>query len=170
MFRFGQGLQAANQKNDLSAISKFAAELDTLRASSTMTPKAYSEGLGVSAHYIINELKDEALFMAKKVDPSTLYEGGKYFDVNDPTFHDIKEVMACGPRSLGSGMMCPRDGKPKCSLVDALEKQGLAGPANVFLSWVWGYKVSTFVETIRAWLEETGEDPKKTFIWICFFW
>ena len=123
----------------------------------------------MSAFFILHHLLDIALVAAKNVDPSTLYEGGKYFNVDDPSFYDIAQVMSHSEDSMGYGKTCPRDGKPNCSLVDALNMEGQAGPANLFCSWVWRYKVRMFIETFRAWFEETGKDAKTTFIWICFF-
>ena len=39
----------------------------------------------------------------------------------DPNFHQVAGLLAYGPLALGKGQHCPRDGRPDCSIVDALE-------------------------------------------------
>ena len=39
----------------------------------------------------------------------------------DPNFHQVAGLLAYGPLALGKGQHCPRDGRPGCSIVDALE-------------------------------------------------
>jgi len=51
-----------------------------------------------------------------------------------------------------------------------LDREGQAGRANIYLSWVWSYKVRMFVDALRAWEEEESEvDQHSTFVWVCFF-
>jgi len=53
-----------------------------------------------------------------------------------------KDAMANSEDAFGKGKVCPRDGEPDCSIVDAFWHQGNgAGPATQFLSWAWGYRV-----------------------------
>ena len=35
----------------------------------------------------------------------------------NPNFHELAPVIAYGPTALGSGSVCPRDGRPGCALV-----------------------------------------------------
>lgn len=41
---------------------------------------------------------------------------------SNPNFYEIAPVLAYGPNGLGYGKTCPRDGKPNCSLVDAVHE------------------------------------------------
>ena len=54
-----------------------------------------------------------------------------------------KDAMACSEDAVGKDKVCPRDGQPDCSIVDAFwyRRDGSAGAANQFLSWAWGYRV-----------------------------
>ena len=128
-----------------------------------LTPKEHSERLGVSVAFLLSDaFLEYALKAMRGFDVDTLPEEHRAgFDVENPSFHYLKHVLI----SMGKDLTCPRDGKPGCSIVDALDKQGRAGPANVFLSWVWGYPIKTLLETLRNWIEQTGEDPNTTFIW-----
>merc|ERR1712061_652335 len=60
----------------------------------------------------------------------------------DPNFLQIAPVIAYGDLAKGAGLRCPRDGKLSCSIVDAVHQEKLSGPANEFVSWVWGYPMS----------------------------
>jgi len=86
----------------------------------------------------------------------------------DPTFHALAPRFACGERGLGRAVECPRDGRPGCSVVDALPV-GARGRATHFLSWAWGYRLSTVVHAIRDWATRTKAEPAATFLWVCFF-
>ena len=58
-----------------------------------------------------------------------------------------KDAMANSEDAFGKGKVCPRDGEPDCSIVDAFWHRGNgAGPAthDQFLSWTWGYRVRLF--------------------------
>jgi len=92
------------------------------------------------------------------------------FNPDDPNFYEVKEMLTCSERACGYGQICPRDGKPNCSLVDALDKQGKAGEVNLFQSWVWSYKVKTMSQVWKA-LANTHSTCGRgaTCIWICFF-
>ena len=52
-------------------------------------------------------------------------------------------------RGKGFGKLCPRDGKMDCAVVDALDGEGKAGRANLFLSWVWSYKLDMWIQVIE---------------------
>ena len=47
---------------------------------------------------------------------------------DNPSFYDIAPALAHGTRALGYGKLCPRDGKPHCSIVDALPEVPMMGP------------------------------------------
>lgn len=114
--------------------------------------RAYSESLGVSLDY----LTEEEMF-TKTAQEATGEE--------NPNFHVLAPKLAYGPTALGASMVCPRDGRPGCALVDALPN----GPATHFLSWAWSYSLLTVTLALRTWRQEASIDPLQTFIWICFF-
>ncbi|CAE7889487.1 WD repeat-containing protein 5-like [Symbiodinium microadriaticum] len=116
--------------------------------------RAVSEGLGVSLRFLI----DPAQFSQIAQEAA-----GK----ENPNFHELAPVIAYGPTALGSGSVCPRDGRPGCALVDVVP----SGPATHFLSWAWSYQLQTVVLALRHWGEDTGNEVNsdQTFIWICFF-
>ena len=96
------------------------------------TPAQRSEGLGVRLSYFLGSFLEDAINAAKEAAAHPdLYKLWKPVeDVNDPNFHDIAPVMSYGPKAKGFGITCPRDGEPDCSIVDALDKEGLAGEAT----------------------------------------
>ncbi|CAK8991019.1 unnamed protein product [Durusdinium trenchii] len=91
----------------------------------------------------------------------------------NPNFHEMAGLLAYGPDALGKGKICPRDGKPDCSLVDALRKDGKSGPANWFMSWAWGYSLKNVCGALRKWWTThavvAGSSPDSTCVWWCFF-
>ena len=95
-----------------------------------------STALGVSLSYILGDFLKDALAAAQKVDTSNRNPEFP-FDPNDPCFHDIAPILCYGPEAMGHGVTCPRDGQPDCAYVDALDREGQAGRANIYLSWVW---------------------------------
>ena len=89
----------------------------------------------------------------------------------DPNFHQVAGLLAYGPLALGKGQYCPRDGRPDCSIVDALEATSRSGRATWFLSWAWGYKFSTVSEALKRWWarhERVSRDSSgDVYIWWC---
>ena len=101
--------------------------------------KTISNGLGVAAYYLIRDFKEIALQAVDKANksPQSRAEYGidtdeksdfwydKYHNNCDdykknPTFHDIAPALCRGPKGMGKGKTCPRDGTTDCSVVDAL--------------------------------------------------
>ena len=89
----------------------------------------------------------------------------------DPNFHQVAGLLAYGPLALGKGQHCPRDGRPGCSIVDALEATSQSGRATWFLSWVWSYKFSTMFNALKRWWVRhermSNDDSGDTYIWWC---
>ena len=75
--------------------------------------------LGVAAGYLVNTFPA----LAQKA-------VGK----ENPNFYEVCPHFACGERGVGYNKTCPRDGKPHCSVVDALE-EGSFGQVTHFVSW-----------------------------------
>ena len=92
----------------------------------------------------------------------------------DPTFTQMAPILAFGELSAGYGQLCPRDGELHCSIVDGIHRQGSSFRANRFLSWVWGYNLSTACAALRSWRNEQlrvnpAFRPESIAIWWCFF-
>ena len=92
----------------------------------------------------------------------------------DPTFTQMAPVLAFGELSAGYGQLCPRDGEVHCSFVDGVHRQGSSFQANRFLSWVWGYNLSTACAALRSWHDDQRRvnpafRPETIAIWWCFF-
>ena len=55
----------------------------------------------------------------------------------DPNFHQVAGLLAYGPSALGKGQHCPRDGRPDCSIVDALEATSCLDLVMLKMDTVW---------------------------------
>lgn len=109
--------------------------------------------LGVAATYLVNVFPPLATRAAAK---------------KNPNFYEICPHFAHGEQGLGYNKICPRDGKPHCSVVDALE-DGLSGKVSHFVSWCWAYSLEDVVSAVEGWLGKSGANPDDVFLWMCFF-
>jgi len=144
-----------------------------------------SRMLGISLDFVIDVFPDEAREMKGRLlrhsltkpnrttrDESFLNkvleadEGGG--DVYNLNFSELAEIVAHGEMAYGKGIPCPRDGKLDCSIVDAVHSRGASSRATVFLSWVWGYKLSLVLSALRKY-RSRQTNPEECFIWWCFF-
>ena len=83
--------------------------------------KERSENLGVSTTYILDVLIDDAKSAATEAAKTQAANAEYPIDLDAPTFIGIAKVMCKSDKSKGYGILCPRDRKPNCSLVDALD-------------------------------------------------
>eukprot|EP00438_Fugacium_kawagutii_P012091 Skav202410 [mRNA] locus=scaffold815:528710:541726:+ [translate_table: standard] len=97
--------------------------------------------LGVSARYLLD-------FFPPLAQRST--------GMDNPNFYEICPHLAHGPNGMGYAMTCPRDGRPHCSLVDALDDEH-SGKATHFLSWCWAYQLQDVVTAVHRWLRKSSE-------------
>lgn len=81
--------------------------------------------LGISAAYLVNIFPEVARFATR---------------MENPNFYEIAPTLAMGPNGFGFGKTCPRDGKPGCSIVDAVHDRH-KGKVTHFVSWCWAYKL-----------------------------
>jgi len=90
--------------------------------------------------------------------------------MEDPTFYDLKDVFFFGANAIGAEQVCPRDGGRGCALVDALPRRH-RGSCTHFLSWTWGYRVSTVRAALQHWLDMSleGTRAEEVFLYMCFF-
>ena len=86
----------------------------------------------------------------------------------NPNFHEICPAVAMGPRGLGFGKTCPRDGRPGCSVVDAVEEEH-RGRATHFVSWCWAYSLNDFVSALQSWVVTEDVCAGEVYLWVCFF-
>ena len=107
---------------------------------------------GISARYLLDIFPDLARSGTEKADPN---------------FYEIAPVLAMGRSGLGFQKVCPRDGQPGCSIVDAVDPcyQGLV---THFVSWCWAYKLNDFVSAIAVWAQKEEQNIDCIFLWICF--
>jgi len=109
--------------------------------------------LGVAARYLVDFFPDLARSASGK---------------ENPNFYEICPTVAHGKNGLGFQKTCPRDGKPHCSIVDALNET-CTGRVTHFVSWCWSYRLTDFVSAVNGWVRKSGVDGEDVFLWICFF-
>lgn len=119
-----------------------------------------SEDLGISCAYLLDHFLKELMV-----------EGFTRF--SDTTFSDLSQVFWGEKGNFkgfkgSAGNICPRDGMPGSSIVDALEYE-FKGKATQFVSWCWNYTVETVASALKLWAEENHVDASQTFFWMCFF-
>ena len=91
----------------------------------------------------------------------------------ESTIHDLenlKDVCSLGfVRLAGINKRCPRDGRPGAAYVNCLEMDDdHVGIANFMLSYSWSYTIGDIVDTLACYCKSSGNDPKRTYVWICF--
>mmetsp|Transcript_11128 Transcript_11128/g.16882 ORF Transcript_11128/g.16882 Transcript_11128/m.16882 type:complete len:502 (+) Transcript_11128:582-2087(+) len=64
-------------------------------------------------------------------------------------------------------MICPIDGNAGTSYINTLSGDDNVGISNRMISYTWTYEVGEIIETLERHCESSGEDPKRTYIWIC---
>ena len=108
---------------------------------------------GIRASYVLNNFPDIARF---------------YTDLPNPDFYQMVDVIAKGERGIGYQKICPRDGQPGCSIVDAVDERH-RGKVTHFVSWCWQYKLNDFVSAISSWVQREGLDPLDVCLWVSWF-
>eukprot|EP00435_Cladocopium_sp_Y103_P015283 s2696_g3.t1 len=109
--------------------------------------------LGVAANYVVNVFPTLASCATGQ---------------ENPDFYAICPHFAHGSNGLGVNKICPRDGRPQCSVVDAVDDT-YSGKVTHFVSWCWAYYLKSVVSAVEGWLHKSGEDPQDVFLWMCFF-
>ena len=122
-------------------------------ACAAVPPEPEHVVFGISATYVLGNFPDLAQLATKE---------------ENPNFYRMADVLAKGERGLGYRKICPRDGKPGCSIVDAVDERH-RGKVTHFVSWCWQYTLNDFVSAIGAWVREEGVNPDDVFLWVCFF-
>eukprot|EP00438_Fugacium_kawagutii_P031384 Skav227572 [mRNA] locus=scaffold154:209724:219490:- [translate_table: standard] len=74
---------------------------------------------------------------------------------NDPTFIDMKTAFWLSEDPIGRDIICPRDGRPGCALVDWIPRCERREQTH-FMSWTWKYSLregrGLWRCSSRAWL------------------
>ncbi|CAL1153311.1 unnamed protein product, partial [Cladocopium goreaui] len=106
--------------------------------------------LGLAATYLVDVFPPEAR---------------RVTSAENPTFYDICPKLAHGTAGMGYNRTCPRDGRPHCSIVDALE-DAYSGKVTHFVSWCWAYSLNDVVSAIERWVQKSNEDARNVFLWM----
>ena len=133
--------------------------------------KQWSEERGISLAWVMGNVAYEAMDRLQKQGKALHDFGVDVRSVEDLTFIQLKEIIACGDTGFGYGIVCPRDQKPHCSIVDAVFESGHSAKATIFVSWVWGYTLAQMLSALGDWKRRTSEQQrcKEHYIWWCFF-
>mmetsp|Transcript_13215 Transcript_13215/g.31330 ORF Transcript_13215/g.31330 Transcript_13215/m.31330 type:complete len:816 (-) Transcript_13215:79-2526(-) len=117
-----------------------------------------SEDAGICLAYLLSQ---EFTMLART---RTGKEDPTFLEMRDPFFLD----KGGGNPLIGESKLCPRDLERGCAFVDTVDKQH-RGKANVFLSWVWQYRLSMVQDGLRRWVGLSKAVPEETFLFMCFF-
>ena len=88
--------------------------------------------------------------------------------LQNPNFYDMCPVLALGETGKGFRKICPRDGRPNCSIVDALPLEHHS-PTTHFVSWCWHYTLEVVVSGVQLWAQSSSSRTAEVFLWMCFF-
>ncbi|OLQ04657.1 hypothetical protein AK812_SmicGene12226 [Symbiodinium microadriaticum] len=141
-------------------ISKFAGALGDLGIDgSEVTERVtgmrarQSETAGVSLRYLLSDAFEEL---------ATTRTGHR-----DPSFNDMKAFWL-GEEPIGRDVVCPRDGKPGCALVDCIPRPDRRQQTH-FLSWTWRYTLGEVKSALRVYRDAHLAATDAVFFFMCFF-
>mmetsp|Transcript_87513 Transcript_87513/g.192232 ORF Transcript_87513/g.192232 Transcript_87513/m.192232 type:complete len:686 (-) Transcript_87513:45-2102(-) len=83
---------------------------------------------------------------------------------DDENVYQIEERI----REKGENTECPRDGRPGAAYVDVAADK-YAGPANLMLSYGWGYKLSAIKSALERYCNLNKWPLETRRVWICCF-
>jgi len=114
--------------------------------------------LGISVSYLANELMQE-------VKEANLDASSRIYELED-----LREVDKHGLiRRKGADVQCPIDGKKGAAYVHSISDPDAVGPAEIMLSYAWGYTIGDIVDTLKEYCKKISKDPKDVYVWICCF-
>lgn len=129
-----------------------AQDTGSLHDSSKLEDAQESRLLGISLNWVLNEFTEKVRRRWPK-------------SYKSMSFVDLK-VLTTEENGYGWNLVCPRDHKLHCSVVDAVHGYGHSKSADVFLSWVWRYFLETVCTALAAWREE---NPGDHHVWWCYY-
>ena len=88
----------------------------------------------------------------------------------NPTFNEMKEAFWLGQDPIGKDIICPRDGKPGCAMVDWIPRADRRKQTH-FMSWTWKYTLGQLRSALEMFKMNTtpARDTSSIFFYICFF-
>ena len=117
--------------------------------------KRQSSSAGVSLQYLLSSHFEEL---------ATSRTG-----LENPTFHDMKTGFWCGEDALGRDIVCPRDGKLGCALVDWIPRVYRRQQTH-HLSWSWKYTLGEIRSAMRLFMQnQSSGQHTAVFFFMCFF-
>jgi len=88
----------------------------------------------------------------------------------NPSFVDMKTGFWLSDDPIGAKIICPRDGRPGCALVDWIPCHDRKEQTH-FLSWTWKYTLAEVASALKM-FEQSMEDrhaASGVFFFMCFF-
>ena len=88
----------------------------------------------------------------------------------DPTFMEMKTAFWESPEPfdpLGADILCPRDGKPGCALVDWIDRDERREQSH-FMSWTWQYRLMQVRSALEMYQANSSAVPADVFLDIKF--
>ncbi|OLQ00519.1 hypothetical protein AK812_SmicGene16796 [Symbiodinium microadriaticum] len=88
---------------------------------------------------------------------------------SDPTFNEMKDAFWLSDDPIGQKLVCPRDGREGCALVDCLPRNHRRQQTH-FMSWTWRYHLSQITSALDMHRRSMPElVPEDIFFYMCFF-
>ncbi|CAE7546328.1 unnamed protein product [Symbiodinium sp. CCMP2456] len=90
---------------------------------------------------------------------------------SDPTFNEMKDAFWLSDDPIGQKVICPRDGREGCALVDWIPRQHRRQQTH-FMSWTWRYHLSQITSALdmhRSSSSMPEQMPEDVFFYMCFF-
>ena len=88
----------------------------------------------------------------------------------DPTFNDLKDAFWLCDNPIGQEVLCPRDGRIGCALVDWLPTCHRRQQTH-FMSWTWRYSLGQIRSSLEMWMADSKSTIQAESIsfFMCFF-
>lgn len=84
---------------------------------------------------------------------------------DEPTFMDLKTAFWLSEQPIGRDIICPRDGKAGCALVDWIPREHRRQQTH-FMSWTWKYTL----QQVQSALQMFGDGlVGPCYFYVCFF-
>ncbi|CAJ1357841.1 unnamed protein product [Effrenium voratum] len=85
---------------------------------------------------------------------------------DDPTFIELKTAFWLSGAPIGQDIICPRDGRAGCALVDWMPREHRREQTH-FMSWTWKYSVQQVQSALQTFQGCLGAQP--CYLFVCFF-
>ena len=88
--------------------------------------------------------------------------------LTDPSFKEMKVSFWLNENAIGKDMVCPRDGRLGCALVDWIPRADRRQKTH-FLSWSWRYTLEQVQSALRVFQANAVVEANSIFFHMCFF-